>query len=109
MKTLILATALWIAALGLGLLLAVHVNPVAGLLWAGGCIFGTALATLINRLTALAEDDDVPMPWHPHTGQWLDVDGEPVHLLADPDIDPRTTEALRELVRAVRKQMDQKR
>lgn len=41
-----------------------------------------------------------------HVGQWLDVDGEHVHILADPNMSEETAEALRKLVRAVRKQLD---
>jgi hypothetical protein len=37
-----------------------------------------------------------------HVGMWLDVDGEPVHMLADPNMSEETKNALAELVRLVR-------
>lgn len=40
-----------------------------------------------------------------HVGQWLNVDGGPVHLLADANMSAETANALAELVRAARKQM----
>ncbi len=42
-----------------------------------------------------------------HVGQWLDVDGEPVHILAAPDMSEETAEALRELVRAARRAIEE--
>jgi len=42
-----------------------------------------------------------------HEGFWMDVDGEPAHFLADPDMMPETQEALMELVRAARRYMDE--
>lgn len=42
-----------------------------------------------------------------HEGMWLEVDGEPVHMLADPDMSDETAEALREMVQAARRMMDQ--
>lgn len=45
-------------------------------------------------------------PQPPHVGQWLDVDGEPVHVRAAPDLDELTAEALRQMVRAVRQMPD---
>ena len=41
-------------------------------------------------------------------GFWMDVDGEPVHMLADPNMSDETAEALVELVRATRKMLDDK-
>lgn len=38
-----------------------------------------------------------------HVGQWMNVDGEPVHVLADPNMSEETQHALEELVRAARK------
>lgn len=41
-----------------------------------------------------------------HKGFYMDVDGEPAHFLADPDMTPETKAALEAVVRAVRKRMD---
>ena len=41
-----------------------------------------------------------------HVGMWLNVDGEPVHMLADPAMSDKTAKALAELVRAARKMID---
>lgn len=41
-----------------------------------------------------------------HKGFYMDVDGEPVHMLADPNMTPETQAALEAMVRAVRKRMD---
>jgi len=38
-----------------------------------------------------------------HVGMWLDVDGEPIHVLADPNMSEETANALREITRAVRR------
>lgn len=38
-----------------------------------------------------------------HVGQWIDVDGEPVHVLADRNLSEDVREALEELIRAARK------
>lgn len=43
-----------------------------------------------------------------HVGQWMDVDGEPVHVLADPNMSDETRDALTELVRAARKMVDER-
>ena len=43
-----------------------------------------------------------------HVGFWMDVDGEPVHMLADPDMSEETAKALENLVRCVREKMDAK-
>lgn len=48
-------------------------------------------------------DDDPPG----HEGFYMDVDGEPVHMLADPNMSPETAEALAKLVRHVRKLLDE--
>jgi len=37
-----------------------------------------------------------------HVGMWLDVDGEPVHVLADPNMSEETAAAIAKIVRAVR-------
>ncbi len=42
-----------------------------------------------------------------HVGQWLDVDGEAVHILAAPDMSEETAEALRELVRIARREIEE--
>jgi len=44
-----------------------------------------------------------------HVGQWIDVDGEPVHVLADPNMSDETRRALQELVRAAKKMIRQRR
>jgi hypothetical protein len=41
-----------------------------------------------------------------HVGQWIDVDGEPVHVLADPNMSEETRRAIESLVRAARKHLD---
>lgn len=41
-----------------------------------------------------------------HEGFWVDIDGEPVHFLADPNMSEETANALAELVRAARKAID---
>jgi hypothetical protein len=41
-----------------------------------------------------------------HIGQWMNVDGEPVHVLADPNMSDGTRDALLELVRAARKMVE---
>lgn len=41
-----------------------------------------------------------------HVGQWMDVDGKPVHVLADPNMSQETRDALSELVRAAMKWVD---
>lgn len=41
-----------------------------------------------------------------HDGQWMDVDGEPVHVLADPAMSDATRKALEDLVRHTRKMLD---
>lgn len=38
----------------------------------------------------------------------MDVDGDPVHFLADPNMTPETKAALEALVRAAKKHMDDK-
>lgn len=44
-------------------------------------------------------------PFGGHVGQWLDVDGEPVHMLAAPDMSAEARAALQELVRRVRRML----
>ncbi|MEO8608887.1 MAG: hypothetical protein ABI690_13430 [Chloroflexota bacterium] len=39
-----------------------------------------------------------------HTGFWLNVDDEPVHVLGDPEMSQETANAISEVVRAVREQ-----
>lgn len=41
-----------------------------------------------------------------HKGFWMNVDGEPVHMLADPNMTPETQAALEAMVRVVRERMD---
>jgi len=41
-----------------------------------------------------------------HVGQWMYVDGEPVHVLAAPNMSDETYIALQELVRAAKKMLD---
>lgn len=41
-----------------------------------------------------------------HVGQWINVDGEPVHVLADPNMSEETREALVALARAARKMVE---
>jgi len=41
-----------------------------------------------------------------HKGFYMDVDGEPVHMLADPNMTPETQAALEALVRAARKMVE---
>lgn len=43
-----------------------------------------------------------------HKGFYMDVDGDPVHFLADPNMTPETKAALEALVRAAKKHMDDK-
>lgn len=50
----------------------------------------------------------MPDPHGGHIGQYLDVDGEPVHLLADPNMSKESAEAISDLVRAARKYLDRK-
>lgn len=42
-----------------------------------------------------------------HEGFWMDVDGEPVHMLADPNMSEETAEALSEVVRAARRMLEE--
>lgn len=42
-----------------------------------------------------------------HVGFWTQVDGEPVHMLADPDMSPETAEALAHVIRAARKMVEE--
>lgn len=42
-----------------------------------------------------------------HQGFWMNVDGEMVHMLADPEMSAETAEALGMLVKHVRKLMDE--
>jgi hypothetical protein len=37
-----------------------------------------------------------------HVGFWVDVDGTPMHVLGDPDMDSETLEALKAVARALR-------
>lgn len=41
-----------------------------------------------------------------HVGQWLNVDGEPVHVLADPNMSDATRHAIEELARAARRYVE---
>lgn len=55
------------------------------------------------------EDEDFEVPEDLHGGHkdvWIDVDGESVRMLADPNMDDKTRAALAELVRAARKAVD---
>jgi len=42
-----------------------------------------------------------------HESMWLDVDGEMVHFQADPNMSEETREALKDLVRCVRKALQE--
>lgn len=54
-----------------------------------------------------AEEIEIPADLHGgHTGFWLNVDGEGVHVLGDPSMSEETANALRELVRAARKHVE---
>lgn len=52
------------------------------------------------------DTDDVPDPYGGHVGFFADVDGEPIHVLGDPNMSEETLNALRELARAARKAID---
>lgn len=43
-----------------------------------------------------------------HVGQWINVDGEPVHVLADANMSDATRDALVTLARAARKMVDER-
>ena len=43
-----------------------------------------------------------------HVGMWLEADGEPFHVLGDPNMNEETLEALREMARAARRMMEEK-
>lgn len=41
-----------------------------------------------------------------HVGMWMEADGEPFHVLGDPNMSEETAEALRQVVRAARRMVD---
>jgi hypothetical protein len=45
-------------------------------------------------------------PWGGHRGFSIDVDGQPVHVLGDPNMPEQTREALREVARLARKSIE---
>jgi hypothetical protein len=62
------------------------------------------LRVYVKADVPVLEDVEIPDDLHGgHMGQWIDVDGEQVHVLADPNMDEKTANAIAELVRAVRK------
>lgn len=56
------------------------------------------------RLRARFVGDDMPgaLPGG-HKGQWVMIDGEPIHILAAPNVSEETLQGMAEIVRAVRK------
>lgn len=56
-----------------------------------------------------AEEIEIPSDIHGgHVGFWADVDGQPIHILGDPNMSEETLNALKEMARAVLKQQAQK-
>lgn len=54
-----------------------------------------------------SEDVEIPPDLHGgHVGFWTDVDGEPIHILGDPNMSEETLKALQDMARLVRKMQD---